>query len=154
VGYADSESWSKARTKADGAEFLMAELWQCYGFHAAITVGPSPSDLLISATSEVKYDVAAESTGNLAIEVAFKDQPSGIVTSPSDFWETVLPDSTAIRSTTKAMRAYVEKFSANRKRGGDGGKSELVLVPIAALREDARFEFLNLRWLRSPAARG
>jgi hypothetical protein len=85
---------------------------------------------------EVKRDIEAERTGNFAIETAFKGLPSGISTTHADGWVLVV-GVLAHLVRTAALRKWLAVNGSTLKEtiGGDGNKSELLLVPIRRLTE-------------------
>lgn len=73
--------------------------------------------------AEVKFDIMAQRTGNLAIEYhnTKKDSPSGILATKSHIWVVVLQDPLGIWITnTKQLRRYFDDVKCLRDvKGGD-----------------------------------
>jgi hypothetical protein len=79
-----------------------------------------------------------EQTGNIAIEYACDGKPSGISTTEADFWvhELRRDDETLVylmfpieRLKTLARKAF--RRGHYRKGGGDGGRFDVVVLPLA-----------------------
>ena len=93
-------------------------------------------------TVEVKRDFLVSKTGNLAVEVSYRGAPSGIRATEAEWWCFVLDGpcfgaEVVILVTTERMKKIVEKVESGRGtvKGGDGGWSRLVLVPVEVLLE-------------------
>ena len=77
-------------------------------------------------------------TGNIAIELSFKGNPSGLTTTDARTWIHLLSYNGHIEGgfilSVKTFRKRIKKLLKNKKArkvyGGDGNLSELVLVPI------------------------
>ena len=88
---------------------------------------------------EVKSDRMACRTGNVAIEVGCNNKPSGITSTEADFYAyfivypTMSP--TLYLIPTDILKGLVLENKYRSVRGGDGWRSEMVLVPIADLYE-------------------
>ena len=96
-------------------------------------------DLLSSSafTVEVKRDRLVSQTGNIAVEISYKHEPSGLMTTTADWWAFVLSgdeykDEVIIFIQTKRLKKIVNKYKElnGTRRGGDGSTAELVLVPL------------------------
>ncbi len=88
-------------------------------------------------TVEVKRDHLVSRTGNIAIEISFKNAPSGIMTTTADWWAFVLSgyeyrDEVIIFIQTERLKKIVSKYKGlnGTTRGGDRDTAELVLVPL------------------------
>jgi hypothetical protein len=88
---------------------------------------------------EVKSDRMACRTGNVAIEIACNSKPSGISSTEANFYAyfivypTMSP--TLYLIPTDALKELIIDNKYRRVKGGDGWRSEMVLVPIADLYE-------------------
>jgi len=87
--------------------------------------------------SETKYEIKADrlsyKTGNLCIEIANSGRPSGITSTKSDYWGYFVIKSDGYDLYVIPTEELKEMaFSKQYKsiRGGDGKKSDLVLIPI------------------------
>jgi len=77
-------------------------------------------------------------TGNIAIEVACNGQPSGLKTTRAEWWCQILTVKGVMMGIfmipvielKKRIAALDKESPLPRKKGGDSGKSELILVPI------------------------
>ena len=93
-------------------------------------------------TVEVKTDRLVSVTGNIAIEVSYKGNPSGIMKTEADWWAYVLSggeyrEEVVILVKTSRLKKLVAQVR-NKKgtvKGGDGKQSRLVLVPLGSLLE-------------------
>ena len=93
---------------------------------------------------EVKADKMWHNSGNLAFEFKYKGRDSGIVASKAKWWVSVLTnkedphntDLILIWKTEKLrdlLRGLVKEGKADIRTGGDGGRSEMVIVCIDQL---------------------
>jgi hypothetical protein len=98
---------------------------------------------------EIKFEEKARDTFNLAFEVSYRGQPSGLSATKARKWVHVIPidrerlsclefDVDTLRCVTKNLASYW---------GGDGKKSEMKLLPINEATKIAtrRFE-LSINW--------
>ncbi len=88
-------------------------------------------------TVEVKRDFIVSRTGNLAVEVSFRDKPSGIRATKAEWWVWVLDGplynkEVIVFVSTDRMKRITDRIEQERGtvRGGDGNMSRLVLVPV------------------------
>ena len=88
---------------------------------------------------EVKSDRMACRTGNVAIEIACNGKPSGVSTTEANFYAyfiifpTMSP--TLYLIPTDALKELIIDNKYRRVKGGDGWRSEMILVPIEELYE-------------------
>jgi hypothetical protein len=79
-----------------------------------------------------------EQTGNICIEYKFNGEPSGIAATQADYWvhelrrdgETLCYLMFPIERMKKVARHFHD-IGSKRAKSGDGGKSEVVLIPLA-----------------------
>jgi len=132
----DSPSWEAAKTAGDAAELAIARWWRKRGFTVHKTIGEADHDLRLTLDIEVKRDLQAKQTGNVAVEVSYRGQPSGIVTSRAAFWQIVVNgESLLIR--TDALRALALERRWHERPAGDGGMARVRLVALDQLRRRA-----------------
>ncbi len=91
-------------------------------------------------TIEVKRDRLVSQTGNIAVEISYKDEPSGLMATTADWWAFVLSgdeynDEVIIFIQTERLKKIVNEYKKlnGTKRGGDGQTAELVLVPLSEI---------------------
>jgi hypothetical protein len=88
---------------------------------------------------EVKSDRRAYLTGNVAIEISCSNKPSGINTTEANFYAyfIVPPADTPnlYLIPTDCLKELIIDKKYRRVKGGDGWRSEMVLVPINDLAE-------------------
>ena len=102
---------------------------------------------------EHKIEVKSEKnkwkeTGNIVIEIAFKNKPSGLFATTSKFWiHNLIYNDELIGSfifTVDSLKKYLERLKKeNRYRtvyGGENNLSLMVLIPIKNLHEIMTFE--------------
>ena len=85
---------------------------------------------------EVKTDRMAHLTGNIAVEFRCRGKLSGISTTEADYWAFVLNQNKRIIfiEVNELKRIARECFKEGLiKNGGDGNKSEMVLIPLIRL---------------------
>ena len=129
----DSPEWLAAKAEGDSAELAVAEWFRSLDFETFKTLGRASFDLLLQATVEVKRDLKAVHTGNVAVEVSYNRQSSGIHTSPATYWAFVLND-VALLIRTPKLRDLIARSDFQERFGGDGGKSRFKLVPVEILK--------------------
>jgi hypothetical protein len=78
-----------------------------------------------------------EQTGNICIEYRFNGQPSGIAATQADYWvhELRRDDETLCylmfpMQRLKKVAKHFHDIGSKRAKSGDGGKSEVVLIPL------------------------
>jgi hypothetical protein len=97
--------------------------------------------LLLNGTIELKTETWQwEQTGNLCIEYRQNGQPSGIAVTEADVWahELCSPDGQTrvwlMFPVERLKRLAREAYKAGRwRKGGDGERFEMVLIPIKGL---------------------
>jgi hypothetical protein len=91
---------------------------------------------------EVKTERGAwKKTGNIAIEIRYKGNPSGLSTTNADWWVHILSNNgdidTALMFKVNKLKKKISKLVSRKEAhivmGGDNNKSEIVLVPINKL---------------------
>ena len=129
----DSREWVAAKVVGDRAELAVAAWFKSKGFEVYRSIGQAEFDLLLQSRCEVKCNRRSETSGNVAIEVAYRGTPSGILTSPADFWAFVLPGETVIVKRQELLSA-VMRGNWRETQAGDNLASTVKLVPIAKLK--------------------
>ena len=129
----DSPQWISAKSAGDRAELAVANWFRERGHCVFHTIEPARFDLLVQFRVEVKRDLLAAKTGNVAIEVKHNGQPSGIVTSNASYWAILLEgDLVIIR--TESLRAAVSRGRFSERHAGDNRASTVCLIPIEKLK--------------------
>ena len=91
---------------------------------------------------EVKTERGAwKKTGNIAIEIRYKGNPSGLSTTNADWWVHILSNNgdidTALMFKVNKLKKKISKLVSRKEAhivmGGDNSDSEIVLVPISKL---------------------
>lgn len=106
---------------------------KAYGYHKEWDLA-IVRDNKIAGTYEVKYDREAERTGNIAIEVYFKGQKSGLLATEADYMVFYLKGRFYIIDRLNLL----EYLRANNKhlkkaKAGDNGDAIVVLLPYKYL---------------------
>lgn len=103
-----------------------------YDLHLGEHAEDWAKQLFGNAKIEIKADSMAHLTGNLFIEVYYRNKPSGISTTEADYWLFKFETGTAIVISTERLKQLVKKFfSINGfKEGGDDNMSKGVLIPL------------------------
>ena len=98
-------------------------------------------------TNETKYEIKADrlsyKTGNVCIEIANCGRPSGITSTKSDYWGyfVIKPDGYDLYLIpTEELKEMVNSKKYKVIRGGDGKKSELILIPLSHLE---KFKYIS-----------
>lgn len=113
-----------------GEKFVMEALSNY--FHESIKKNPVHSskecDLIGNTiTFEVKRDRMAPTTGNVALEIAYKGEPSGILGTKADYWVTVINKEIWIGSVP-ILKEWIFEEDAPAVYGGDNMNSRIVLM--------------------------
>jgi hypothetical protein len=145
----DSPQWIAAKAEGDRAEIALASFFAERGWAAFKALGQADYDLQLQANVEVKHDLQAANTGNVAIEVAYRGQASGIVTSRAGWWAIVIGEE-AVAMKTDELRLLVMAPGNRRVRGGDENRVELVLIALEKLRKPKK----GVHWIKLPALAG
>jgi len=130
----DSPQWIAAKGEGDRAELAIAEWFRRLGWETYKTLGRVDSDLLLQCPVEVKRDLKASETGNVAIETAYRGQPSGIVTSKATWWAIVV-GAEAVIVKQKELLHCVMAGEFREVAAGDNKAATVRLVPLERLRE-------------------
>ena len=134
---ADSPQWIVAKAEGDRAELAIAKWFKRYGWQPFKSIGNAEFDLLLQCEVEVKHDRMASDTGNLAIEVAYRGQPSGIMTSRAKWWVIVVGSLAVIIKTDK-LQKFVLAGKFREVPAGDGKLATVRLVPLDRLKEHSK----------------
>ncbi|MBC7815331.1 MAG: hypothetical protein IAG10_00360 [Planctomycetaceae bacterium] len=134
MNYPDSPQWLAAKPRGDAAEMAVAEWFTARGYLVAKTIGAASFDLLLQAHVEVKHDRVAEQTGRVAVEIRYRGQPSGLMTTGASWWAIAIGRE-AMLLKTDTLRRCVLSGHYPTCFGGDRNAAELVLVPINELRD-------------------
>lgn len=130
---ADSPQWITAKAAGDRAELAVAEWFRERGYEPYKSLGMADFDLLLQCGVEVKHDLQAMETNNVAIEVGYRGQASGIMTSTANYWAIVVGPEAFIVATVElrnlALGADVREVAA-----GDGRMARVRLLPVKQLR--------------------
>lgn len=85
-------------------------------------------------TLEIKEDLMATTTGNVAIELFSRGKHSGICSSIADSWCYVIGESLYFISRAELLRNLIEN-GYRQVRGGDNDSSSLILIPLKSFRK-------------------
>lgn len=129
----DSKEWVAAKAAGDNAEAAVAEFFRERGWTTLKTLGLADFDLQLQCTVEVKRDARCAATGNVAFEVAYRGQPSGIM-STSAAWFVVVTASELMFAKTDVLRQFIFSRDYREVPAGDDKRSRVRLVPIDDLR--------------------
>ena len=128
----DSPQWIAAKAEGDRAESAVADWFRGRGWQTFKTLGLADFDLLLQCQCEVKHDLQAPRTGNVAIEVAHNGDPSGILTSKATWWVIVVGRKAIIVKKDDLLN-FVLAGKFREVPAGDGMKSVVRLVPAEKL---------------------
>lgn len=109
----------------------------CNDFRKDLEVGKQGEEQIASILSmkegdgiEVKRDLMAYKTGNMAIEYESRGKPSGIATTEAEYWAYIVEGSeTVILVEVERLKSVARKYG-RLVVGGDNNTSKLVLVPL------------------------
>jgi len=80
-------------------------------------------------TCEIKEDLLAEKTGNVAIEVSSRGKASGLSTTTADYYVYLIMGHFYMIKTEK-LHAEIIRYNFRLVKGGDDNTSELYLIPL------------------------
>ena len=129
----DSRQWIAAKAQGDRAELAVSEWFRGRGFEPYKTLGLAPFDLLLQCQVEVKHDLKAEATGNVAIETSYRGSPSGIMTTQASYWAIVVNGEALIAEVSK-LRDLALRDEFPEVPAGENRASTVRLVPVEKLR--------------------
>lgn len=127
-------NFNKDKQDGDSAEDFVLECIQVH-FPTAYRVQGKEArfDIIVpevDKTIEVKNDLMAAKTGNLAIEMCKKSgESSGIMISEADYW-VIMAGGEMFMIDRVALRQYCEQADHRKVWGGDRWASQMMLVPI------------------------
>lgn len=139
----DSRSWLRGKAAGDAVELAIAKFLRQKGFDVLKTVGEASYDLSISARIEIKHDLKAADTGNIAVEIAYKGKPSGLTTTTALWWLHVAGAS-VFACKVHDLRAWLDRTHFPTREIGDGRQSRCVLVPVDDFRRQKFVTPLNV----------
>ena len=112
------------------------------------------TSLLGDIQLEIKMDTYSISSGNVAVEYTYKNEPSGVAASTADSFIFVIPEGKSLSLIGYEVDARDLKGVLSKMpllRGGDGFHSTMKLLPVSLLKEIARDKFpieINLTELK------
>jgi hypothetical protein len=129
----DSPEWTAGKAAGDRAELAVAEWFRNRGFDTLQTMGQAPFDLLLQCKLEVKRDLQAAKTKNVAIETSYNGSPSGILKTTATWWAIVIGDE-AVLVKTDRLRDFVLAGDFHEVAAGNRRASTVLLVPVSELK--------------------
>ena len=130
-----NRTWDESKRIGNDGENRVAGLFRSLGLAVQNHEGFYPHDLTISGRIEVKNDTKAVATGNAAIEISYRGNPSGITSSNATGWAIIVNDYVYLTPTAR-LRTMVETGSYKRVLAGEG--ATVALVPLADLKSISR----------------
>lgn len=130
----DSPQWIATKAEGDRAELAIASWFRDKGWETYKTLGNVAFDLLLQCEVEVKRDLKAAETGNVAIEMAYRGQPSGILTSRATWWA-IFIGGKALVVKTETLRRFVLSGRFREVSAGDNRLATVRLVPVEKLKD-------------------
>jgi hypothetical protein len=125
----DSPSWLNAKHAGDIAEQLVADWFRERGYDVLRSVGEAAGfDLLCQCRIEVKRDLQAATTGNVAIEVSRNGEASGINTSTAVWWAIITDAHCYLVRRSSLLNLLTEGHRL--VPSGDRLATRCVLVPV------------------------
>jgi hypothetical protein len=89
----------------------------------------------LGLTFEVKNDILAAKTGNVAIEYKSRGKDSGLVTSTADYWVYKFNNECLMIKTSNLRKELIDNKNYFRiVSGGDNSTSQLFLVKISTFK--------------------
>ena len=140
----DSREWRAAKSLGDDGERLVGEHFARLGWEVTRSIGRVSYDLLLIGRVEVKTDRKCADTGNVAVEVSYRGEMSGIVTTTATWWAYVLADEVVVVRAS-VLREAVLSGSHREVSGGDGRAARVRLVPVDDLRRLPGVHRIDLR---------
>tara|TARA_R110002020_G_scaffold144946_1_gene318148 strand:+ start:4218 stop:4706 length:489 start_codon:yes stop_codon:yes gene_type:complete len=99
---------------------------------------------------EIKTDVYAKDTGNIAIEIRYKGKPSGISHTEADwfiYWYRDIPFNNVWMIKVKDLKSLIKKSNFKIVNGGDDNQSQLVLIPRKKYKEYFKVDTIKTKKL-------
>lgn len=140
----DSPQWIAAKAEGDRAELAIAGWFRGKGYETYKTLGLAAFDLLLQCQVEVKRDLKAAETGNVAIETRHNGQPSGILTTAATWWVIVL-ETEAVIVKADTLRDFVLTGHFREVSAGDNHASTVQLVPVEKLKKIKGSKVIELK---------
>ena len=140
----DSREWREAKSLGDDGQRLVGEHFARLGWEVTQSIGRVSYDLLLIGRIEVKTDRRFAETGNVAVEVSYRGEMSGIVTTTATWWAYVLADEVLVIRAS-VLRETVLTGSHREVSGGDGRAACVRLVPVDDLRRLPGVHRIDLR---------
>ncbi len=129
----DSPQWLAAKAAEQQSLEMVAEWFKARGYRVTQTIGADNVDLVVQTEFEVKHDLKAQTTGNVAIETEYNGRASGIQTSTAPWWAIVVGTEGFIMET-KRLRDFVLGGHFREAQAGDRKAARVRLVPVETLR--------------------
>ena len=101
---------------------------------------------------EVKTDIYPEDTGNMAIEIRFKDKPSGISHTKAEwfaYYYRDIPFRNVWMIKVEELKKLIKENSFTIIKGGDDNQSQLVLIPREKFKEKFLIDTIKLNKLKN-----
>lgn len=136
-------TWFHARHAGQVAEQAAARWFRLRGWRPFATCGRESFDLLLMTKVEVKHDLAAAATGQLAIEIESGGHDSGIVTSDADYWLLAF-DGHGVLIRSETLREHVLTGGLRQKTCGQDGSAVVCLLPVERLMELPGAQWIEL----------
>lgn len=133
----DSPSWLRAVAAGEPTEAMAAAWFARTGAEVLRYVGRAPADLEVRWRVECKHDLIAPRSGRVAVEVAYRGEPSGIHTSHATHWLYHVGELVFL-VRTDALRELLRRGAYPTVAAGDGKLARVALVPLGDLRTLAR----------------
>lgn len=131
----------KDKALGDQAEDVILEILQKAGYSEAHRVKGKEVkwDIIIpevNKTIEVKNDLKAAQTKNLAIELFKKNgEPSGLMASEADIW-VIFANSEILMMKREALKDYCSAAKHRIVFGGDKNSTQMMLVPLEDIKKE------------------
>jgi hypothetical protein len=137
-------TWLHARYAGQVAEHAAARWFRRHGWRPFATCGRESFDLLLVTSVEVKHDLAARATGQVAIEIESGGRESGIVTSTADYWLLVI-DGQGVLIRTATLREHVLAGGLRQVTCAGDGATVVRLLPVDQLMELPGAQWIELK---------
>jgi hypothetical protein len=131
----DRPAWLSAKAIGDQGEEAVVAAFAALGLHVKRMDGLGPFDVLVRGTVESKRDRRAVETGHVAVEVGYRNRPSGIATTTASCW-CVTTDHETLCLPVAELRSLIASHDYRTVPAGENGR--VVLVPLRDLRRVAR----------------
>jgi hypothetical protein len=133
------------RSSGKQAEYNLAAILESYNYNTTVIplgLNSAADVTAVSSTKtltfEVKADLSAPKTHNVAIEISRDSQPTGILTCSADYWAHAV-DGVFYCFKTNHLKCISSLPRFSIRPAGDGKRTKVVLIPLDVFKDECDF---------------